>query len=297
MNGSACPSGTVHPHRILSLLVTLLVALWMSGKLAAQTDGPVPAPAPAPVKLFMPDGQLRSHAIRVFVTENLRGEQKPELRWKPMLRVRPAVYWQDGGGERVVVGETEVNVGDIVPAFCWTASIVVASVLVLVLMAKLAGSSAWRFLTGVDGRLSLAQTQVALWTFVIGSVVLGYGLVKFEVPDIPASLLALMGASLATGGIAYFKDSKKQQTAAAAGPAPAPGRISLGDLVRTSSGGETSELSLAKAQLLFWTVLQLVLFLFKSVLDGVIWEVPWPLVALMGFSQAGYLAPKLAPPQ
>jgi hypothetical protein len=25
----------------------------------------------------------------------------------------------------------------------------------------------------------------------------------------------------------------------------------------------------------------------------VIWDVPWPLVALMGFSQAGYLAPKL----
>jgi hypothetical protein len=27
----------------------------------------------------------------------------------------------------------------------------------------------------------------------------------------------------------------------------------------------------------------------------VIWDVPWPLVALMGFSQAGYLAPKLVP--
>jgi hypothetical protein len=47
--------------------------------------------------------------------------------------------------------------------------------------------------------------------------------------------------------------------------------------------------------MIFWTLLLLVLFVAKSILDGVIWDVPWPLVALMGFSQAGYLAPKLVP--
>ena len=46
--------------------------------------------------------------------------------------------------------------------------------------------------------------------------------------------------------------------------------------------------------MLFWTGLLLVLFVSKSILEGGIWEVPWPLVALMGFSQAGYLAPKVA---
>jgi len=50
---------------------------------------------------------------------------------------------------------------------------------------------------------------------------------------------------------------------------------------------------LAKAQMLFWTLLLLVIFVSESILDGVIWDVPWPLVALMGFSQAGCLAPKL----
>jgi hypothetical protein len=59
--------------------------------------------------------------------------------------------------------------------------------------------------------------------------------------------------------------------------------------------GRPVELLLAKAQLLFWTLLLLVLFISKSILDGAIWEVPWPLVALMGFSQTGYLAPNLAP--
>ena len=47
--------------------------------------------------------------------------------------------------------------------------------------------------------------------------------------------------------------------------------------------------------MLFWTILLLVLFVSKSVLDGAIWEVPWALVALMGFSQAGFVVPKFSP--
>jgi hypothetical protein len=52
------------------------------------------------------------------------------------------------------------------------------------------------------------------------------------------------------------------------------------------------ELSIAKAQMVFWTGLMLILFVTKSVLDGALWEVPWQMVTLMGMSQAGYLGPK-----
>ena len=45
--------------------------------------------------------------------------------------------------------------------------------------------------------------------------------------------------------------------------------------------------------MLFWTVLMLVLFVTKSALDGALWDVPWQLVTLMGFSQASYVAPKI----
>jgi hypothetical protein len=71
--------------------------------------------------------------------------------------------------------------------------------------------------------------------------------------------------------------------------------MTIGDLVLVFTSGQPPGLSLAKAQMQFWTVLLLVLFILKSILDGAIWEIPWPLVALMGFSQAGYLAPKLLP--
>lgn len=59
-----------------------------------------------------------------------------------------------------------------------------------------------------------------------------------------------------------------------------------------------SKLSLSRVQMLFWTVVIIVMFISKSLLSPELWEVPWTLVALMGVSQLGYLAGKYgyAPP-
>lgn len=45
----------------------------------------------------------------------------------------------------------------------------------------------------------------------------------------------------------------------------------------------------------FWTILLPVLFVSTSIVDGVLWDIPWPLVGLMGVSQAGYVLPKFVP--
>jgi hypothetical protein len=313
--------------------------------------GEVPAAGNEPTfRIYMPDGQLKSHSIRVYVARDILPNQNPRLRllrshavtkkevdeaallepgvvaqsqewiepvegqqvrrsgtlllfdisnvdfgYKAMRRVIPVVSWTEGGISRVAVGAREVNVANIVATLCWTALVVGLALLIVIVLSRRAGGNPLLLLTGVDGHLSLAQTQIACWTVVVGSVVLGYGLIRLEIPDIPPSLLALMGASLATGGIGFFKDAQKLQAAVNAGAPPAQHTLALGDLVRVFTLGQAPELSLAKGQMLFWTVLLLVLFVSKSILDGAIWEVPWALVALMGFSQTGYLAPKLAP--
>lgn len=320
----------------------------------APTSPPSQPPAPVgrepTIRMYMQDGQLKSHSIRVYVTRDILPSQNPRLRllrshavtkkavdeatleepglvapsqewvesvdgqqvrrsgtlllfdisnidfgYKAMLRVMPVVSWAEGDIERVAVGAREVNVGNIVATMWWTALVVGLALLVVIVLSWRAGGNPLLLLTGVDGHLSLAQTQISCWTVAVGSVVLGYGLIKLEIPNIPPSLLALMGASLATGGIAFFQDAQKQQAAIKVGVVPVQQVLAFGDLVRVFPTGQVPELSLAKAQMLFWTVLLLALFVSKSILDGVIWEVPWALVALMGFSQAGYLAPKLAP--
>jgi len=333
------------------LVVSVFVLMKGAAVFASQQSPRVADTAsnPPTLRLHMPDGQLKSHSIRVYVTAEILPDQAPRLRllrshavtkkdvdeaalWEPgvvapgqewiesvngqdvrrtgtlllfdisnldfggkaMIRVMPVLSWMDGGTARLLIGDSEVNIGNIVAAIFWTVLVVGAALLLLILLARRSGGRALLFLTGVDGHLSLSQTQVACWTVVVGGVVLGYGLVRLQIPDIPASLLALMGASLATGGIAYFQDMKQQAAAAAApGPPPATRTPAWGDLVRVFTPGQAPDLSLSKAQMLFWTILLLVIFVSKSILDGAIWEVPWPLVALMGFSQAGYLAPKL----
>jgi hypothetical protein len=318
-----------------------------------SATGAPPADTQAPrLTLYMPDGQLASHAVRVYVNHDIPSTAKPTLHlygsnalteaastdsadWPPRLvapgqewrqpsvdgegpeitgrgtlllfdlkpltfnykamrRVMPVLSWNEAGINRMAVGQREVNVGNIVLAAAWTGMVVGAMLLIVIVLAWRRGGSPMLLLTGVDGHLSLAQAQIACWTVAVGSVVLVYGFIRLAIPEIPEALLVLMGASLTTGGLAFFRDAQKQQAAVAAGASPVTRTWHWSDLVRSFETGQEPQLSLAKAQMLFWTVLLIVLFVTKSILDGAIWNVPWPLVALLGFSQAGYLAPKLA---
>jgi hypothetical protein len=358
-SGESTPSSPGTPSPVQNTVATQGANPGQTPGTSQQTPATGGSAPPAAPRVYMPDGQLTSHLITVYVDRDIQENQHPQLwlsrshtltkkasgeddpigiyraapaHWhendngadvsqsgtmlllrlqnerlggRAMVRVRPIVTW-DGGGK--AVGENEVNLGDILMTSVWTIAIVVlavALVLVLTWRAKPA-VGVIGFLQGVDGHLSLGQTQMACWTIAVGGVVLGYGMLRHDVPTIPGSLLALMGASLVTGGVAFFQDgqnSKAQAAAPVAPAAPAPAVAaapqalspSLSDLVRTFTGSQAGSPSLAKGQMIFWTVLLLSLFISKSILDGVIWDIPWALVALMGFSQAGYLAPKLAP--
>ena len=46
---------------------------------------------------------------------------------------------------------------------------------------------------------------------------------------------------------------------------------------------------MAKAQIFFWTLLTIILFIVKSFLEGNLWEVPYELVIFMGISQGTYI--------
>ena len=340
-SAAATPEGSaVSPPAVPQLAAPQLAALQLPGAASATN-----------FRLYMPDGQLKSHTLLVYVTADILPSQNPRLHlfrshavttaaegedqplmpsfvaphqeWtelvkgrefhrsgtillfdgrdirfgvKATVRVMPALLWTDGGIDRSVLADHEVNIGNILADIGWTAFVVGIALLIVFVLARRAAGSPVQLLTGADGHLSLAQTQVACWTLAVGSVVLGYGLIRLEIPDIPSSLLVLMGASLVTTGVANFRDGQKMGAAAAAGATSVRHTWAWGDLVRIFAIGQEPELSLSKAQMLFWTVLLLALFVSKSILEGSIWEVPWPLVALMGFSQAGYLAPKLAPP-
>ncbi len=198
-----------------------------------------------------------------------------------------------------MVSPHEINLGNIRVAAVWAVVIVGVFIAFIVLLARRTGHPVISLFCGSDGRLSLSlsRTQAALWTLAIGMVVGGYGLLRLEVPNIPEALVVLMGMSLATGGISYVKSDRKVtgggQALQAAPASPAKPRFC--DLICVTDENGREELSIARAQMVFWTGLTVVLFMTKSVLDGVLWDVPWEMVALMGMSQTAYLSPKLIP--
>lgn len=53
------------------------------------------------------------------------------------------------------------------------------------------------------------------------------------------------------------------------------------------------KISIARTQMLFWTFIIAAIFIYKYAVSGIIWDVPWEIIALMGVSQSGYLSKKI----
>lgn len=240
--------------------------------------------------------------------------------------------------KHIAVAEREIYLGNMSGAALWTASTMLLVTLALLVWSRSKSRQVASFkprpslllLTGPDGYLSLWRTQLMLWTYAVSSLVFLFGLVRLKVPEIPDSLVVLMGLSLLTGLAAKGSPSsapagvqpptdaganaldpkppvaqpnppaqpaapaQTQPALRAEAPQPKRVRAQWGDLVSTlnSTTGQV-ELSVPKAQMVLWTAVIVTLFCVKSVLDGTLWEVPWQMVALTGFSQAGYVGDKL----
>jgi hypothetical protein len=335
---------------VLCLVLTYCARLSASSAIAQEESDPaaeVPRD-PDPAILHVPDGQLQSGLIRVYVNRPVSLADRPQLivrgshamtsdtaaegipfppafiasdqRWiddeagvthevrgtlllfdlresppapwyKAMTRLTPILRW--GEGQHEVIASRAINIGNPVAAWVWTLILIATTVLLLAHLSRERGTLSW-LMHGEDGHLALSKAQVAAWTIAIGSVVTFYGLVRLRVPDIPDSLVWLMGMSLATGGLPYLAP----EAPSAVPPADRRRRAAtpkLADLITDFSDPDMPQPSIARAQMLFWTLILIVIFVTKSALDGELWDVPLELVALMGLSQAGYVTPKFLP--
>jgi hypothetical protein len=219
--------------------------------------------------------------------------------YEPAIRVRSCLQWFEPGLDgkmqelHTAGGDGEVYLGNNIGATLWTCVVMAAIIGVILVACRIAKGSALPLICSPDGTVSLWRFQLLAWTFAVGSIVVCLGLTRLHVPTIPESLIALMGMSVATGGLGYIGNGEHLQpnTASAAVQTKKTFKGGLSELLSDSSGN----ISVAQSQMLFWTLTMLLLFLVKSYELRAVWEVPWTMVALMGVSQAGYLGPKFAP--
>ena len=221
------------------------------------------------------------------------------------------------GTPQQAVAQTEVYVGDFKWGLFWMA-VVVGGLAALILIWSMLESAKVnkeqdRFtarpvlfiVTGPDGYLSLWRAQLVLWTLAVASMVFLYGLLRLQIPEIPDSLVYLMGMSIVTGGVSKYKAKKDFLSDPPAHPTPDPShpvkvqdRVKghLADLISDwNKAYNHAEISVPKAQMVLWTGVMLVLFVVKSWLQGELWDVPMQMVALTGASQFGYVQDKFQP--
>jgi hypothetical protein len=307
--------------------------------------------------LYIPEGQLLSHPVTVYVANTNLGEdseptllltgqhavtepsESEQMRWPPRvvapgqdwtevvagktisregtllifdlstfkapwfkaaIRLNPSLSWNAGptnqNSTATVLYGNPVYLGRISAAIIWTVIVVGVLVWFIWYMSTRKGKKRVIYLiSGDDGYLSLWRTQLVAWTLAVGGLVFCFGLIHLEVPHIPETLVALMGMSVATGGLSSMAARSQWQAQLRDGVPPEPNRDSphLSDLISSYSPiFKDVRLSVPKAQMVFWTGIILVLFIAKSLLIGELWEVPWEMVALTGVSQAGYIGDK-----
>jgi len=185
------------------------------------------------------------------------------------------------------------------------------AVLVLCVIASAFAGGSWpiALITGEDGRLSLSKAQVAIWTAAVAySYVTLYAARGFLAKDlhaidvIPNNVLLALGFSVVTavGAKAITVNKIGTQQIQKSDKTTPPG---LGDLV----AGDDNRPDLTKVQLLFWTLVAVVIYV--SVTHGTLAlylthtcsaasclalpDIDPVLMVLMGLSHGTYLGAKL----
>jgi hypothetical protein len=240
---------------------------------------------------------------------------------KACIRFTPVLKW--GAPEQTAIGESPIYLGNQTGAILWTLGILSLLATTVHQFTRRSNPSPafgfWptigRLLQSPDGRVSLSKTQAAAWTLCIGAIVFYFGLTRLQTPTIPESLVALMGLSLATRAISLAKERQSpeitgrsihtegatvttpdtplaESTRIRIDPPPVVAKPQLSDLIHTGDKDGNPIPSIIKAQMFFWTCLVIILFCVKSILDGILWDVPWQLVTVMGMSQTTYMLPK-----
>ncbi|MDJ0840219.1 MAG: hypothetical protein QNK37_27160 [Acidobacteriota bacterium] len=225
-------------------------------------------------------------------------KQPKIIRWfQPTVHINPEISWIVYTDDAKTTFDDyhltapAIYLGNRFAALIWSLIPIVFTLAVVIWFSVRLGKGPLGLLRNDKGLFSLSRTQISIWTFVIGSMVATYGLIQLKIPDIPNTLVVMMGLSLFTSTAQSVKENTAKSkeaasTDASAPPKEAPKSRGFADMIYDD---KTNSISLPKAQMLFWTVLNIGLFLYKSIVDGELWAIPEEMVVLMGASQSGYL--------
>ena len=214
---------------------------------------------------------------------NLKGM---DIEWYlPGKRLFPIMRYDE---DKFVFSENQVYIIHRNGAVVFTVIIISILIIIITLLVPKNEHYLYGLLSTADGRMSISLTQMYMWTIVIGASVLIFGCTRLEIPEIHESLWILMGLSVTTSVVSHSetdrllgsKYHRKKEY---------PNWKQL-ITVRMPNGKEDADLT--RAQLLFWTLITIIIFVLNSYKAGELWDVPPSMLILMGLSQTGFVTRK-----
>lgn len=219
------------------------------------------------------------------------------------MRVLPVMKWVGSKNSKEsqadikysrVISESEIYIGNGTGGIFYTFIFLIVMMLIIFSFEWIRKKRPLDVIRTYDGKISLSLMQMAMWTIAVGAMVFLFGLMHLDVPDIPDSLIVLMGLSVVSGAAGHYQSHLMKDLNKSLGRDISRDTIKEGYFSGLASviniTIENKEYpSMAKAQYLFWTVAAIILFVYKSSVEGKLWSVPEELVFLMGISQASYL--------
>jgi len=283
MKKSGCPGTT---HKPLEIATNQIFLDDSSGE---------KVPKSATLLIF----DLRKFAIHPLLTGS---RVLPILNWKEASQKKDSKKKPVNLQEYTAISQTEVYLSNRTGTIFWTFFTIIAFLIIAYMLTKKDPLRLLGFVTIKDS-MSMSLTQMALWTITVGGVVFGIGLMRLEVPEIPQSLVLLMVGAAGTASFGHWQYYRWRRSKEKIDRPDTDANIpdqndkeetkKILDILKTIFNVEVDgkkRPSLAKGQIFFWTLITLILFIVKSVLEGKLWDVPEQLVLLMGISQASFLA-------
>lgn len=235
----------------------------------------------------------KTGTLFIFSIKNLKIPfYKAAGRYVPILKVTYNNNVKDSVASTVklIISDKNIYIANQIGAFLISFVLCFLVVSFIYVLIKLSGKSFFQLFTVFGCKSSLSLTQLGLWTISAGYIILAYGLTRQEIPEIPITLISLIGLSIFTSAFGYNQSQQKAEITKSNGISNSTDTMvsDIKSLVSIEINGKLYP-SIAKAQYLFWTLLTIILFVYKSIVEGVIWNIPEELVFLMGLSQGSFL--------
>ena len=298
------------PDRVITAGMNPTLSLMRTKDKKEKSFSPVKVAPNQVIKEFFDGASVTSQGTLILF--NIKDLDFPI--WYSSVRVLPMLNWTEQVSDTLskrneskklsIIHTSCYYIGNGNGTAIWTTVtfLIILGFIYLVLIMRKKERQIIGLISDEDGCVSMSLFQMLLWTIAVGLMVLAFGLLRLDVPEIPATLIMLMlfAAGTTTAGqiqskIKQRKESqvelertKRNKTKSKSQEANS--KTHQGSFSTIFYANKDSEYpSMAKVQVLCWTVITLMLFIYLSIKEGKLWDIPPGLVALMGISQATFL--------